>query len=247
MEIDHVYVLNLERAKERKEHSKKILEEQGLEEGKDFTILKGVDGENIPKEEAKRINKIRMKYYDKNNINTRPLTRGQLGCVMSHMLAYENMIEKNQKLCLILEDDSKFIKPYSEIIETLQRFPCGYNFDYMLLHRKCPNLCLKAKTWPFVKNWFKTYNNDAPLGSSTEFVKAGLSYGTNSQLVTLKGAKKMLDWCQTIYDPMDIQIHLLNSHTNIFNPEKHESLKMYSTVEPLMQPCGFTSLTQRIR
>jgi glycosyl transferase family 25 len=245
--IEHIYVLNLARAPDRKIHSINILKAQGLKEKIDFTILNGVDGGNISKEDASKLNETRKQLYKKNKVEYSALTRGQIGCVKSHMLAYEHMIQKKQEVCMIIEDDSSFLKPYSDIIQALERFPLGKNFDYILLHRKCPNLCLRARTWPFVKNWFDTPCIDHELGENSEYVKAGMSYGTNSQIVTLNGAKKLIDWCQNIYDPMDIQIHLMNSHTNIFDSEKHETLKIYSTTEPWMQPCGFSSLTQRIR
>lgn len=247
MIIDHIYVLNLKRAPERKEHMQKILNENNLIENKDYTILEGIDGKSISKDEANEINRVRRTYYTKYIEKCKPLTRGQLGCIKSHLLAYQKMLQNGHNLCLILEDDSKFIKSYSEILNILSTFPLGYNFDYMLLHRKCVNLCLKARGWPFVKNWFTTPNNDESLGTNKIFTKAGLTYGTNSQLVTASGAKKLLEWFKTIYDPMDIQIHMMNCHTNVFNSEKHEGLRMYATLEPLMEPAGFTSLTQRIR
>lgn len=244
--IEHIYVLNVPRETKRKEYMKKILKEENLKENKDFTILNGVDGRNISKKEAQNINKKRLEYYNKNNLKAKPLTRGQIGCIKSHLLAYEDMIKNNYDNCLILEDDSKFLKSYEYITKSIESFKEKTEYDYILLHRKCPNLCIKAKGWPFVKNWFITPNNDEENSKDKEIIKAGLSYGTNSQIVSLKGACKLLKWCEIIYDPMDIQIHMMNNNTNVFN-KCNEELKMYATTESYMCPVGFASLTQRIR
>ena len=248
MDIDHVYVLNVPTETKRKTHMKNILINEGLVEHKDFTILEGVDGRKISKLEAQKYNEKRLKYYSINGYTTKPLTRGQIGCIQSHLLAYKNIIYNNYNCCLILEDDAKFKKPFKEIKNCLKSFEHWEDFDYMLLHRKCPDLCMKARGWPFVKNWFMTPNNDEKLAKNEHkmFIRAGLSYGTNSQLVTKSGAVKLLKWCETIYDPMDIQIHMMNYSTNVFTGI-YEPLKMYATTEPFTEPAGFGSLTQRIR
>lgn len=245
MEIDHIYILNVPTEIKRKEHMKNMLISENLKEGTNFTILQGVDGRKITKEQTDVYNKQRLIYYSKNNLETKKLTRGQIGCIKSHLLAYEHMLLNNYKCCLILEDDAKFTKSFKEICTILKQFPSNYEVDYILLHRKCPNLCLKARTWPFVKNWFISPNNDVKIDSNL-FIKAGLSYGTNSQIVTNTGACKLLKFCETIYDPMDIQIHMMNHHTNIFQ-QHFDPLEVYATLEPLTEPAGFGSLTQRIR
>ena len=98
-------------------------------------------------------------------------------------------------------------------------------YDYLLLHREAHNMCLTAKDWAIVKNWFKTPHIDKPT-KNPHFITTGLCMGTNAQIVSLSGAKKLLKWFETIYDPVDIQLHLMNNHTTVFDKNKFEPSKL---------------------
>ena len=238
-----ILVLNLPCAKDRKEHMINILSEQGLIEETHYTILKGVDGRDISQDEVDRINKTRMKYYKE---KTRPMTRGQIGCIKSHLLAYKTMVEKGYEECMILEDDTSFVNSFSDIMMLMSVFPERDSYDYLLLHREVSNMCLKAKNWSIVKNWFKSPYIDKPT-KNPHFLTPGLCMGTNAQIVSLRGAKKLLEWFKTIYDPMDIQIHMMNGHCSVFDSNRYKPLRSYALSEVAMKPAGFPSSTMTIR
>ena len=238
-----ILVLNLPCAKDRKEHIINIMSEQGLIEETHYTILKGVDGRDISQEEVDRINKTRLKYYTE---KTNPMTRGQIGCIKSHLLAYKTMIEKGYEECIIFEDDTSFVKSYSDIVLLMEMFPERDTYDYLFLHREVHNMCIKAKNWAIVKNWFKSPYIDKPT-KNPHFLTPGLCMGTNAQIVSLRGAKKLIKWFETIYDPMDIQLHLMNGHTKVFDKTKFEPLRSYAVSENMMKPAGYPSSTMTIR
>jgi len=71
--------------------------------------------------------------------------------------------------------------------------------------------------------------------------------GTNAQIVSLRGAKKLLEWFKIIYDPMDIQIHMMNGHCCAFDNKRFNPLRTYALSEIAMKPAGFPSSTMTIR
>lgn len=242
MNIDFVYIIHIKCSEKRKVHMENVLKEQNI---KNYKYI-GFDGSDISKEELDNINSNRLKYYT--NTDCKKLTRGQIGCIKSHHMVYQDMIVNNYNNVLIIEDDTKFKISFDEICQKLKTFPLGNNFDYILLHRKCQNLCNIAKSWGFVKTWFKTPNVDEPLGYNNEYVKCGTCFGTCSQIVSLEGAKKLNIWFSTILEPMDIQLHMCNSHNRKFKEICNNSIiDIYATKTSWIEPAGFPSLTQNIR
>lgn len=245
MKIDFVYIIHLDRAPKRKVHMEKVMKEQNI---KNYKYI-GFDGSKIPESTLKEINNRRKKMYDSQNVkDCKNMTRGQIGCIKSHCLIYEEIIQNKFKNVLILEDDVKFNLDFIKIEEMFSQFPCGEHYDYILLHRKCQNLCNIARSWPFVKTWFKSPNIDEELGFNENYIKSGSCFGTCSQIVSASGANKLHKWFSTIWEPMDLQLHMCNSHNNKFNELCNDMIvKVYATKNALLQPVGFPSLTQNIR
>lgn len=97
--FDHIYVITLQRATDRHEHIKKELE--GLQYefffGKDkqtFTIEK-LKAQGIYDEQAAR----------QHHRYSKPMQEGQIGCSWSHAEVYKDVLAKNYKQVLVLEDD----------------------------------------------------------------------------------------------------------------------------------------------
>jgi glycosyl transferase family 25 len=49
----------------------------------------------------------------------RPLSRGELGCAMSHRLIYRRMIERAEPLAVVIEDDAVLMDRFPEVVEAL--------------------------------------------------------------------------------------------------------------------------------
>jgi len=84
--FDQVFVINLDRRKDRREHLKKELSRLDIS----YTRVSAVDGE------------------DEGVPDIDGLTPGEVGCILSHKKVLEKIIEEKVRLPLILEDDIIF-------------------------------------------------------------------------------------------------------------------------------------------
>ncbi|MWN90077.1 hypothetical protein GQ597_05075 [Gilliamella sp. Pra-s65] len=88
-----IFIINLERESAKKEHIKKECEKLNL----DFEIYNAVDGNALSEEF------IQNAVYDyPNNF----LTKGEIGCALSHINVYKKIIQNNLPYALVLEDDA---------------------------------------------------------------------------------------------------------------------------------------------
>jgi glycosyl transferase family 25 len=86
-----ILVINLDRSSDRLGFMAAQFDRLGLA----FTRLPAVDGATIPEEEFKRLSRTYM----------RPLSRSELGCLLSHESAWAHCVETNRP-AVILEDDA---------------------------------------------------------------------------------------------------------------------------------------------
>lgn len=92
----NIFVISLERAKERREKIKSRLEELDL----DFVIIDAVDGQLLPESEKTRFIKNPMGWRDGEKF-----LPGEIGCLKSHIKAIETAKNLNLEDVIILEDD----------------------------------------------------------------------------------------------------------------------------------------------
>jgi glycosyl transferase, family 25 len=114
-----VYLINLKKSPERLAKSTKRLAEQKI----DFLRVEGVLGQELTEEE---INQHYSKELNVSQYHT-PLTKGQIGCYLSHRKAWRFIAEGDADFGIILEDDfilSGSLAAAIECIETLD-FPWG--------------------------------------------------------------------------------------------------------------------------
>lgn len=62
----------------------------------------------------------------------RPMTMGEIGCFLSHFHIWQNIVEKQQKEVLILEDDIRF-EPYfrEKVISIMKQIHNVVDYDLM--------------------------------------------------------------------------------------------------------------------
>ncbi|MEQ9945037.1 glycosyltransferase family 25 protein [Pectobacterium aroidearum] len=97
-----VFVINLEKDKEKKTK----IESECRKAGLDYEIISAVDGK------ALNDNELKSKTHP---ISANYLSKGEIGCVLSHQKIYKKIIDANIDYALILEDDvelSQEINPF---------------------------------------------------------------------------------------------------------------------------------------
>ena len=102
------FIINLERQPLKKANIEKICQSLDL----DYQFIKAIDGYQLSDDYIRSISNDYPKNY---------LTKGEIGCALSHISVYKEIIDNNLPYALILEDDSvlktevpKFLKSFEE-------------------------------------------------------------------------------------------------------------------------------------
>lgn len=146
--FEKTYVINLDRRVDRLEKFMKTYEESDMKSTELYKIS-AVDGSeidisNIPlseiaKSELKQIETtgFRSKHYQ--------LTRGAIGCYLSHVKIWRDIIEKNYRHGLIFEDDVNLPKNINEkITKSMKDVP--EDWDIILFGFHCKD-CINKKNY----------------------------------------------------------------------------------------------------
>ncbi|MBE0376465.1 glycosyltransferase family 25 protein [Pseudoalteromonas prydzensis] len=121
------------------------------------------------------------KYYH------RDLTKGEIGCYVSHMRIWQKMVDENIAVCVILEDDL-FIQPHlKNVIEATLELQ---HWDLIKLSDN--------RDFPFIDT--ATLQDGLTLGN---YKKA--PNGTQGYIISLAGAKKLLTR-KPFYRPVDVDM-----------------------------------------
>jgi len=181
-----IFIINLEHEKEKKEMMRKQLEKFGL--GHEF--IRAVNGYELVDRE------INKKYSQTKSIEVfkRELSRGEIGCALSHLQIYKKMLDENIEKAIILEDDVTLCDEFPSIVANLDNISVPY--ECILLgyddHIK-KDIFLYTSFWGNKKfiNEFKLYR----------FVKVAL--GTYGYIITNQGARKLYQKIDFIEKPID--------------------------------------------
>lgn len=125
MHID-VFVINLPRDEQRRMDISAQLQSLHLP----FSIFPAVDGKALSASELE-------KNYDKARAirESHDLTPGEIGCALSHIGVYREMIRRNVGHALVLEDDARLSDTITDILPRLAaRYPAGTAEIVMLNH-----------------------------------------------------------------------------------------------------------------
>jgi glycosyl transferase family 25 len=171
-----IWVLNLERDKEKRQ----FMEEQLKQLGVEYQIIKAVDGKNLTADD--------LAHYSKKTALRdfgRELTTGELGCALSHIKMWQSIVERNLAEVLILEDDAHLGRGLFDVLAHRDKLPEDYQHI---------NFSTRAKQIPFGEFITDIYR------ASTH---AERPYSAFAYLLTKEGAKYLLDIAFPIYMPID--------------------------------------------
>lgn len=176
-----IYIINLENNTERLEFIEKQLNELDL----DYEIFKAVDGRLLTEFDL-------LEKYDKQKaIETlRELTPGEIGCALSHLGVYQEIINYNFEGAIVVEDDAFFNSDFKEI---LLEFNNSVN-------KKTDSIVLLN----YVKRYFS--RNNIKLNNKYFIAKLHpnyLGYSAFSYYITYGAAKKMIDNIYPIHSVSD--------------------------------------------
>ena len=116
------FVINLKRAASRKQYITSQLNQISQQ----FEIIEGIDWKDIHfSQQPKTARNIKIKG------SFRTLTRGQLGCNLSHRKVLKWLVNSSEKMIAVLEDDVRISKDFPDILSVLDITP--HKFDIVFL------------------------------------------------------------------------------------------------------------------
>jgi len=181
-----IFIINLKQDSKKKKQMQIQLDNLDLK----AEFFEAVNGNSLTQEEIDRV-------YQKNvaiREFKRELSRGEIGCALSHLSIYKKMIEQNIEKAVILEDDAVLCKDFPEILQHLEQLPedaeCllfGYDAEI------AKEIFLYTSFWGS-KKYYGKYR-------LKKFVK--VAFGTYGYMITRQGAEKLLKKIKIIDKPID--------------------------------------------
>uniref|UniRef100_A0AAQ4PWL2 procollagen galactosyltransferase n=1 Tax=Gasterosteus aculeatus aculeatus TaxID=481459 RepID=A0AAQ4PWL2_GASAC len=171
--FDEVFMINLQRRTDRRERMMRALYHQGIE----CKVIAAVDGKatNISEIHAMGIHML-PGYNDP--YHGRPLTKGELGCFLSHYNVWKEVAERRLHTSLVIEDDLRFEIFFKRRLMNLMREveDEGLDWDLIYIGRKRMQVDHPEKAVPNIHS----------------LVEADYSYWTLGYMISLQGAEKLL-------------------------------------------------------
>ncbi|GAB1285537.1 Procollagen galactosyltransferase 2 [Apodemus speciosus] len=224
MGFDEIFMINLKRRKDRRDRMLRTLYEQEIEE-----IIEAVDGKALNTSQLKAWN-IEMLPGYRDPYSSRPLTRGEIGCFLSHFSVWKEVIDRELEKTLVIEDDVRFEHQFKRKLMELMDDIDKAQLDWELIYigRKRMQVKEPEKAVPNVVN----------------LVEADYSYWTLGYAISLAGAQKLVG-----ADPFGKMLPvdeflpiMYNKHPVAEYKEYYESrdLKAFSAEPLLIYPTHYT-------
>lgn len=198
--IDNVYIINMDKDSER---LKKVTKECNKFNIK-FKRFSGINSNKLSKEEKnKYITKFCQTYC----------TNGMIGCGLSHIKIYEDIINNNYNNVLILEDDVYFVDNFHHILNNaVKEIPNDYDILYL------GSIGSSSKETYYDYNYFlKLLNNKNKIKNNYKNIFCPeFPLGTHAYIISNKGCKNILNTIPKVNFHIDWQISLNNKNLNIY-------------------------------
>jgi glycosyl transferase family 25 len=222
--ITCTYVINLKKDVERKETIKKHFKEHDIS----FNIFEAVNGLDLDLEKLRAEKTLKDK--------ERPLTKGEIGCYLSHIEIWKKFLSSDKKYCLIFEDDVQLCENFKKKINvTLRELDKNNtNKENDIIDAIYLNHELHCKLF------FGDYecNKHVLLDNMTNIKKPfRLGYGMFGYIISREGAKNILNYGVPMTMPIDVLMHYLNQ-ISLMNVTK--------TIDPYVLHTGSYSNTQKL-
>ncbi|XP_043075611.1 procollagen galactosyltransferase 2 [Puntigrus tetrazona] len=225
MAFNQVYLINLKRREDRRDRMLRSLEVLGI----DVTITEAVDGKALNSTQLRALG-IEMLPGYKDPYSDRVLTKGEIGCFLSHYNVWKKVVELQQQQVLVLEDDVRFEPSFKSRLNTIMEDvkQSGLHWDLIYVGRK--RLQIKHP-----ENWVEGVKN---------LVIPDYSYWTLGYVLSLRGAKTLLE-AQPLSKMLPVDEFLpvmFNKHPeeDYMSHFKQRNLKAFSVQPLLLFPTHYT-------
>ncbi|XP_041736833.1 procollagen galactosyltransferase 1-like [Coregonus clupeaformis] len=171
--FDEVFMINLKKRPDRRDRMLRTLYEQEIA----CKVIQAVDGKAMNISEINALGIHMLPGYS-DPYHGRPLTKGELGCFLSHYNIWKEIAERGLKSSLVIEDDLRFEVFFKRRLMNLMSEveSQGLDWDLIYIGRKRMQVDRPEKSVPNIHN----------------LVEADYSYWTLGYMMSLQGAQKLL-------------------------------------------------------
>ncbi|XP_064454074.1 procollagen galactosyltransferase 1 isoform X3 [Mirounga angustirostris] len=230
MGFDEVFMINLKRRQDRRERMLRALQAQEIES----RLVEAVDGKAMNTSQVEALG-IQMLPGYRDPYHGRPLTKGELGCFLSHYNIWKEgilpqVVDRGLRKSLVFEDDLRFEIFFKRRLLNLMRDVEQESLDWDLIYvgRKRMQVEHPEKAVPRVRN----------------LVEADYSYWTLAYVISLQGARKLLA-AQPLskmlpvdeFLPVMFDKHPVSEYKAHFSPR---NLRAFSVEPLLVYPTHYT-------
>ena len=181
-----IYIVNLKIRTNRR----LLIEKELCKHNLNGIFYNAVDGNKLDIKQLEYKKIIDISYNKKNNIVQ--LTRGEIGCSLSHYNIWKYLLESDKEYFLILEDDAVLVDNFKSKLNNLLNEVKNSKWDMIYLIENCKRL----------------FNNcDGPLYTPNTKRPINIGYGTWGYLIKKEFVKKCIDYFPIIY-PIDVYIKM---------------------------------------
>lgn len=204
--VDNVYVINMDKDKQRLKEITKECKKFNIK----FERFTGIDASKLTKKEKSKYITDYCNNYCTNSI---------IGCAMSHIKIYEDIINKGYKNALILEDDIYICNDFYDVLnKAFEELP----EDYDILYLGALGLASKEKYYDvnIILKLFKKKKKYINNNKFKNIFVPEFPLGTHAYIISNKGCKILLKYLIKIYFHIDWLINLNINKLNIYLTNK---------------------------
>lgn len=160
-------------------HRSQRIEKELLARDIRFEFRPGIYGQDVSDEEISETFDLYCSEYCRKSV---------IGCAMAHILLWREIAEGSEEHVIILEDDAKFSRDFSENI-VYERVVEAGKFDILLLG--CLHGCGNNDAF-VVSHLYRRHDSHEVVPLSENIVKTGFFGGTQGYVLSRNGATKLL-------------------------------------------------------
>ncbi|CAM9143101.1 unnamed protein product [Bubo scandiacus] len=225
MGFDEIFLINLKLWKDRRDRMLRTLYEQEIA----VKIVEAVDGKALNRSQLKALS-INMLPGYRDPYSSRPLTRGEIGCFLSHYYIWKEVVNRELEKTLVIEDDVRFEHQFKRKLMKLMDDVEQAQLDWELI-------CIGRKR-------MQVQEPEKAVPNVMNLVEADYSYWTLGYAISFQGAQKLIGaepFSKML--PVDEFLPVMyNKHPVAKYVEYYESrdLKAFSAEPLLVYPTHYT-------